>query len=289
MINIGKKRILIMEGNPHEKRLAAQRLGIKNSSAIYAEALLAHFSDLEIDILFGADAETNARGNRAFSDYAGFVISGSSLHAYDTDRAVTRQIDYIREAAEVGLPILGSCWGLQIAAVAAGGEVRYNPKGREVGFARKVMLNAHGRAHPMMHARATVFDAPCIHCDEVARLPEKATLLASNAHSLVQAAAIPLAKSQIWAVQYHPEFDTAHIAHLYRLYAKDLVKQGFFEDEAVLAQYAAALTTLATEPNKPGLAWRLGLDADVLDDRTRRSEIIAWVEHQVLGHAFKQA
>ena len=65
--------------------------------------------------------------------------------------------------------------------MAAGGEVAFNPKGREVGFARKILLNEAGAKHPMFKGKAPVFDAPCIHYDEVIRLPESATLLAVGA------------------------------------------------------------------------------------------------------------
>ena len=195
---------------------------------------------------------------------------------------MTNQIELLMQAAEAGLPIFGSCWGLQIAAVAAGGEVAFNPRGREVGFARKILLNEAGAAHPMFKGKAPVFDAPCIHYDEVVRLPESATLLASNTHSEIQAALIPLANSEVWAVQYHPEFDLAQLVQLYTLYAEDMVAQGFFADEAELVAYRDKLAALAADPANAGLAWQLGVDADVLDDRTRRAEILAWIEAKVL-------
>jgi GMP synthase (glutamine-hydrolysing) len=56
----------------------------------------------------------------------------------------------------------------------------------------------------MFAGKGAVFDAPCIHYDEVTRLPDNATLLASNAHSVVQAAVVPVGRSEVWAVQYHP-------------------------------------------------------------------------------------
>lgn len=269
-----------MEGNIAERRAKGAAIGVRSSSGIYQQSLLAHFPTLEIDIF---NPEDPVPGRNALAAYDGMVISGSGLHAYDTDFAVTNQIALVREAAEVGLPIFGSCWGLQIAAMAAGGLVEYHAVGREVGFARKVMVTDAGRDHPMFAHKGQVFDAPCIHYDEVTRLPEGAVLLASNAHSEVQAALIPLANSEIWAVQYHPEFDTAHLADLYRFYADDLVTQGFFADMEELENYAAKLTKLGHEPGNAALAWQLGVDTDITNDASRRSEIIAWVETCVLG------
>ena len=158
-------RLLLLEGNTAPKRTRAHELGVRTSSEIYIEAIAAHYPDIALDVLNGADEGETIPGGRTWSDYAGFVVTGSALHAYDAEFAVTNQIEWLKQAAEAGLPIFGSCWGLQIAAVAAGGEVAYNPKGREVGFARKILLNDAGRAHPMFKGKAPVFDAPCIHYD----------------------------------------------------------------------------------------------------------------------------
>lgn len=275
-------RLLLLEGNTADKRARARNLGVRNSSEIYALAIAAHFPQIELDVLNGADAGEAMPQGRTWADYDGFVITGSSLHAYDTDFAVTNQIALVAQAADHGLPIFGSCWGLQIAAVAAGGEVGLSPRGREVGFARKIALNPGGRAHPMFAGKQAVFDAPCIHYDEVTRLPEGATLLASNRHSAVQAAVIPLGNSEVWAVQYHPEFDLGQIVQLYTLYEDDMVAQGFFADVATLAAYRDKVAALAADGTRTDLAWQLGVDEDLTDDIVRRAEIIAWINACVL-------
>ncbi|MEJ2459848.1 MAG: gamma-glutamyl-gamma-aminobutyrate hydrolase family protein [Novosphingobium sp.] len=254
------KRLLLLEGNTAEKRTRGRELGVRSSSEIYAEAISAHFPELELDVLNGGDPDEVMPGGRCWSDYAGLVVTGSSLHAYDREFAVTNQIALVKEAAGHGLPIFGSCWGLQIAVMAAGGEVAYNPKGREVGFARKILLNEAGRRHPMF-----------------------SVLLASNAHSMVQAAVVPLGKSEVWAVQYHPEFDLEQLVQLYTLYARDMIAQGFFANEEDLTAYRDKIAVLAADPSNAGLAWQLGIDSDVLDDRRRRGEILAWIEARVLG------
>lgn len=275
-------RLLLLEGNTAAKRARARELAVRSSSEIYIEAIAAHYPAFELDVLNGADEDAAIPHGRGWADYDGFVVTGSSLHAYDREFAVTNQIALVAQAAEAGLPIFGSCWGLQIAAMAAGGMVAYNPNGREVGFARKIALNASGREHPMFAGKPAVFDAPCIHYDEVVRLPEGATLLASNAHSAVQAAVIPLGRSEVWAVQYHPEFDLAQLVQLYTLYADDMIAQGFFADIDELAGYRDKVAALAADPGNAGLAWQLGIDSDVTEDAVRRGEIIAWIESQVL-------
>ncbi|RQW44782.1 type 1 glutamine amidotransferase [Novosphingobium sp. LASN5T] len=276
-------RLLLMEGNTADKRARAAELGVRSSSEIYALAILAHFPDFDLDVVNAADADWAIPGGRSFADYDGFVVTGSSLHAYDKEFAVTNQIAILRDAAEAGLPVFGSCWGLQIAVMAAGGQVEYNPRGREVGFARKIVRTAAGADHPMFAGKGAVFDAPCIHYDEVTRLPDNATLLASNAHSVVQAAVVPVGRSEVWAVQYHPEFDIAQLVQLYTLYADDMIAQGFFSDRAALDAYVKVLTGLAAAPQDAGLAWQLGVDEDITDDSRRRAEILNWIKAFVPG------
>ncbi|QCI95815.1 type 1 glutamine amidotransferase [Novosphingobium sp. EMRT-2] len=276
-------RLLLMEGNTADKRARAAELGVRSSSEIYALAILAHFPGFDLDVVNAADADWAIPGGRSFADYDGFVVTGSSLHAYDKEFAVTNQIAMLRDAAEAGLPVFGSCWGLQIAVMAAGGQVEYNPRGREVGFARKIVRTVAGADHPMFAGKGAVFDAPCIHYDEVTRLPDSATLLASNAHSLVQAAIVPVGRSEVWAVQYHPEFDIAQLVQLYTLYADDMIAQGFFADRPALDAYVKVLTGLAAAPQDVGLAWQLGVDEDITDDSRRRAEIINWIKAFIPG------
>jgi len=62
---------------------------------------------------------------------------------------VRGQLDLARAAFAARVPSFGSCWAAQIAVVAAGGIVRANPRGREMGIARKIALTPEGRGHPM--------------------------------------------------------------------------------------------------------------------------------------------
>jgi len=276
-------RLLLMEGNVRKARERAATLGVETPGEIYRRALLEEAPGLDIDMIFGADPDAALPAGRWWSDYAGFVISGSSLHAYDPEPAVSRQIELVRSAAEVGLPILGSCWGLQIAAMAGSGMVARNVDRAELGIARKISPTAEGRTHPLLAGRPAAFDAPCIHYDDVTVLPTGSVVLAANCHCPVQAAVIPLGRSEVWAVQYHPEFDLPHIAALLATYEGELANSPFFESpEAVRAHVADLLTATEAGAHSPA-AWRLGLDSDVLDGPTRRTELRNWLHHAVHG------
>ncbi|PHS22486.1 MAG: glutamine amidotransferase [Robiginitomaculum sp.] len=275
-------RLLIMEGNTLAQQARSRALRVRSASDVYIHAIRAHFPGLHLDVIHAADRGQDLPTGTSYADYDGLVISGSGLHAYDADFAVRNQIDLMRAFAQTGKPILGSCWGLQIAVIAAGGTVGLSPKGREVGAARNIALNDAGRAHPLFAGKPPCFDALCIHYDEILILPGDAILLSSNAHSPVQGAIIPLEQSEVWAVQYHPEYDLAQVAMMMRLYAKDMVDQGFFKDPVNGDEYIAKIEALHKSPDDFALAWQLGMSETILDDKLRRAEIINWITHQIL-------
>ena len=107
-------------------------------------------------------------------------MTGSALNIYNGGAPVTRQIELVKAVFAAGVPFFGSCWGLQVAVTAAGGEVRANPRGREFGFGRRILLSDAGREHPLFAGKPAVFEAPTVHRDEIASLPAGAATLAVN-------------------------------------------------------------------------------------------------------------
>jgi GMP synthase (glutamine-hydrolysing) len=191
----------------------------------------------------------------------------------------------MREIFARGVPAFGSCWGLQLATVAAGGEVGPNPRGSEVAFARKIILTDAGRDHPMHAGRPPVFDAPAIHSDELLRLPENTVVTAWNAMSKVQAAEIRCGEGLFWGVQYHPEYDLRDVATTILRYGARLVDEDFFSDMPALERYAADLESLGADSTRRDIAWRLGLGDDILRAEERRREIANWIDRRVRPNA----
>lgn len=274
---------MIMEGNTLARQRDAAARGVRSPGGVYVETLNRLFPTIPFDVVNAAEAGDILPPGASLNDYDGLVIGGSYLHAYDPEPEVPRQIDLVRAFADTGKPMLGSCWGLQIAVVAAGGDVTLNPKGREIVFARKITLNALGRAHPFFDGKPVTFDAPSIHYDEVTALPPGATILCSNDHSEIQGAIEPMGKSEVWAIQYHPEFDLRQIHDIVDQYGDGMIEDGFFEDNSARAAYQDKLRRLAIDPANQPLAWQLGINKEILDDRVRSAELINWMRHCVLG------
>ncbi len=275
-------RLLVMEGNTPEIRAEHKAAGGAPASQGYAELLQEILPGAVVDICFPADPGANLPDGTALEAYDGVAITGSSLHVYDGGREVTQQIELARAALAAGTPIFGSCWGLQVLNVAAGGTVRRNPKGRELGFGRRIRLTEAGRKHPMYAGKLDVFNAPTVHLDEIETLAPGSTVLASNDVSDVQSLEIRYNGATAWGVQYHPEYRLSEIALIVRRIGDKLIAEGFFLNAADIEAFASDLEALDKNPGDKRLAWRHGISKNILERKLRVGEVANWVEFQVL-------
>ena len=95
----------------------------------------------------------------------------------------------------------------------------------------KNTVNKEGLNHPMYKGKDSVFDAFCWHYDDTETLPSNAKILASNIKSEVQSITFDIDDSNIWAVQYHPEFDPLWIAGLMKQREDILLNEGVFTEK----------------------------------------------------------
>lgn len=270
--------LLVVEGNTSADR-AIYREGFGlTASESYARTLSELAPDARCDIVCPADAGANLPGAAALADYDGVFITGSALNLYDGGPEIARQIELARAVFTAKVPFFGSCWGLQVATAAAGGEVVKNPVGREIGLARNIAPTEAGRGHPLLAGRPGAFDALCSHLDIVGRLPEGAVALAQNAFSAVQAAEIPFEGGRFWGVQYHPEYGFAEVAAIIERRAGALTSEGFFADEGAARACVAELRALEAAPERRDIAWRLGISDETLDPARRRRELIRFLD-----------
>src|SRR5471030_466765 len=240
-------RLLVIEGN--SPQTLAEHIAVGGTAAHqgYSNLLRELIPGAMVDICHPGDLSATLPEGESLEGYDGIAITGSSLHVYDGGPSVTRQIDLVRAALATGTPIFGSCWGLQVITAAAGGSVRKNPQGREIGFGRRIRLTDAGRKHPMYAGKLDVFNAPTVHLDEVETLPPGATVLATNAVSAVQSAEIRTNGSVAWGVQYHPEYPLREVAAIVRRIGARLIEEGFFADLADVKGFAQELDTLDSD------------------------------------------
>lgn len=268
---------LIVDGYPESARQELIDAGAKTGWQLFQRMLLQRAPEANITILYPSDTQEMPSIDD-LRQYAGVLWTGCSLclHAVGDER-VDRQVELAKRAFAAGVPQFGSCWAIQIAAVAAGGKVEANPRGREMGLARKILLTDEGRGHPMYRDKPPVFDAYICHLDEVTELPENATLLATNSFTRIQAAEVRHLNGVFWGVQYHPEYTLADMASLAHARKPALIREGFFPDDAAASHWVSRLQALHADQTRKDLSWGLAVDEDVLDDDVRQRELINWI------------
>ncbi len=270
------RRVLVVDAYPREGRARLTDCGGTEAGLLYQNLLGRIAPGVATEVCHPADGEVPETSG--LSRYAGAVWTGSNLSILEhDDPKVSRQIGLVRDLLAAGVPSFGSCFAIQLAAVALGGRCGASPNGREFGIARKIRLNAEGRAHPLYRDKPEVFDAFTSHADEVVELPPETSLLASNGWSNVQGASA----GDFWAVQYHPEYDLHEVASLCRLRKQELVAQGTFSKDEEADRYIESLEALDADPSRDDLATALDVGESLLDEEIRTLEVRNWTLERV--------
>jgi GMP synthase (glutamine-hydrolysing) len=278
--------ILIVDGNTRESNARHVACGGAATGDHYARVLRKIFPELAVEIIHPADHASKTR--TAVADFDGLVWTGSALNAWRLIPEVRSQVELARHALETSTPIFGSCWGLQITAIAAGGVVAPARNGREIVVARDIELTEVGRGHPMFTGKTARFDAVAVHADEIVTRPAAMRVLAANAHSPVQAAEIALGGG-FWGTQYHPEYGLQEIAIVMRRYGDRLLEDGTFPSAAVRDQAISELSELGRDPDRSDLAAKYRIGASVLDAGIHHREILNWLTLKVAPAASARA
>jgi len=281
-------KFIILDGYPKTSREQFDTVGMRKAGVLYADMLLQHMPDAKYDIFYSSDEGVELPNAEELKQYDGVLWPGCNLTVYhDDDERVTKLVDLCKRAYEVGVPQFGSCWAAQIAVYAAGGEIKPNPKGREIGLARKVYLTPEGLKHPMYEGKPPVFDGFISHDDEITKLPEGGESLASNEFTKIQSVSIKHKKGVFWAPQYHPEYDLHEVARLIIAREEKLTKQNYFKGHDDLMTYVEDLEKIFDDNSRKDLRWKYGIDDDVLSDDIRQLEFKNWLNKLVIPHSEK--
>jgi GMP synthase (glutamine-hydrolysing) len=139
---------------------------------------------------------------------------------------------------DLGLPILGICYGVQLTAKLLGGEVKPSDK-REYGRAH-VKVTQNGAASPLFHGLSVGEDLAVwmSHGDRVEKLPPGFQLIGETPNA--PAAAVADEKRRFWGVQFHPE--VAHTPRGGELLANFLFRICKLEPSWTMASFAEEAT-----------------------------------------------
>jgi GMP synthase (glutamine-hydrolysing) len=160
-------------------------------------------------------------------DYGrGVVVSGSYGPVYQEKPWIPPLIDFIREVHVRGGWFLGVCFGHHALALALGGEVEPNPRGREMGTV-SIELTPEGERSPLLAGMRSGDTVNLIHRTHVSRMPDGAVRLAFNGMTPVQS----FQAGHSFGYQPHPELTPNQLRMLTELYGHVLVRvEHFLED-----------------------------------------------------------
>ena len=180
--DIHSQRILILDFGSQYTQLIARRI---REIGVYSEIRAFDMSEDEI---------------RAFNPQ-GIILAGSpeSTTAEHAPRAP-------QAVFELGVPVLGICYGMQTMAIQFGGEVQ-GSKVQEFGYAQIKVEDSNPLFHDIKdhvdHDGAALLDVWMSHGDKVTKLPENFELLASTASCPI--AGMMWKEKNFYGVQFHPE------------------------------------------------------------------------------------
>ena len=135
----------------------------------------------------------------------GLVVLGGVMGANDDQDAswLPAVRELIRQAERARVPSLGVCLGHQLAAVALGGRVDRNPKGKQRGLL-PIGYAATARDDPLFGSLARPARGVHSNNDVVLDAPAGTVALATSPDGSMQAARFA---PTVWGVQWHPEAD----------------------------------------------------------------------------------
>lgn len=281
-----KLKFLITDSYSKESRDEFAKFGVTRAGTLYAELLLQHLPDAEFDLFYTSDPGVDLPKGENLIVYDGILWPGCNLTVYhDHDPRVTKLVDLSKTAYELGIPQFGSCWAAQMAVYAAGGKVAPNPKGREMGIARKIQLTDQGKSHPMYEGKSSVFDGFISHDDIITEMPPNSKVLSFNDFTPVQSVEVKYKKGVFWATQYHPEYTLKVVARLILSREEKLTRQGYFNSHDEMIRYSEDLESIYNNTNLKNLRWQYAVDDDVLSDEIRQLEFVNWLNKLVIPNA----
>jgi len=135
-------------------------------------------------------------------EYSHVMHTGSSLSICSDTEFLDRAEMTVRQCADEGIPQMGVCYGHQLICRSLLGPsaVGRCPGGLEAGWI-DVRMTGSGLLIPGAEPVSRVLES---HFDRVIRIPETASVIASNEHTDIQG--FIDRKMKLFGLQFHPEF-----------------------------------------------------------------------------------
>ena len=223
--------ILIVEGNiPKDSEVFIRAAGASASVNLKNLVLkLEPNSNVKI-INPGIDEETK-KALEVINIYHGIIFTGGAMRINDLTDVIKKHINFASNCFNHKKKILAICWGLQVCSTAAGGRVAPGKNGAHIGIASSVEINKEGQKNLIYKNKKLKFTTPAFNFDEVCETPEGATLLSSDKVNKVMCVYFKSGNSEIWGLQYHPDYEYHQIINLSNERKDQMIANKYFKDK----------------------------------------------------------
>ena len=176
MFQVSLKKIIIIDFGSQFTQLIARRV---RELGVYSE-IVSH----------------KKKVNLKRDDIIGFILSGGPLNVYQT-----KKVSFDKKILDLGIPILGICFGHQIISKELGGKVKES-KHREFGLAQIKQIKNSDLTKNFFNKKRNN-NVWMSHSDQVTKLPRSFESVASSTNS--KFCIIQNKSKHFYGIQFHPE------------------------------------------------------------------------------------
>lgn len=236
-MKMSKLKFLIVEGNNKEDTANFFEAGCISQSENFKKHIKKMEPNCEVDIIEPVDDIAISNVINSIKQYDGIVLTGGAMRINDNTPEIKKHIDFAKKCFEYEKKIFAACWGLQVAVEAAGGKIKKSSNGAHIGIAYDVELTNEGKNHKIFFSKRDKFTTPAFNYDEIEIPPKDSILLASDKINKFMALHFTVGKSEIWALQYHPEIPYEYMIKLIKKRSNDMIDKQIFKNENELKQH----------------------------------------------------
>jgi GMP synthase (glutamine-hydrolysing) len=223
-----KLNLLIVEGNIKKDTLIFTKAVGSSVSENLKKLILKLEPTTLIKIIHPGNVIEVNHATKNLLDFNGVIFTGGAMRMNDQTEEIKQHIKFAKKCFTSHKKILAICWGLQVCVVAAGGKVSKGKNGAHIGIASDVVINEKGKKHPLYKDKINLFNTPAFNFDEVCSIPKNATILSNDKINKVMGLHFFVESSEIWGVQYHPDYFYNQMIALAKIRKDKLINNNYF-------------------------------------------------------------
>ena len=223
--------ILVVEGNNPEDSSVFIKAAKASCSQNLKNLVQKIEPSIDVKIINPSKDNETTEALENMDQYDGIIFTGGAMRINDMTDEIKKHINFASNCFKHGKKILAICWGLQVCSTAAGGKVAPAKNGAHIGIATDVKINDEGKKNLIYKNKKDIFTTPAFNFDEVIELPKGAKLLASDSINRVMAIYFKSGQSEIWGVQYHPDYEYWQMVNLSNARKDRLLNNKIFKNE----------------------------------------------------------